>query len=188
MNKAKSDPKVKKTLVRNYEQKVKPGGRCEVIRDVESDRIEDIGSGSSLKKTGLSEPSLCSSAALANYLSDVKKSLPPPLSVDDLNVERGELCSKMTKKLNFHFNDRIYKNLVELNATIEELKTKKDKKSASGAHVIKKDLEPNIEDFCEDEIEPDFPPKIPVIKSKFRPVKTVEDGRLHKLIASFEVL
>lgn len=93
----------------------------------------------------------------------------------------------MTKKLNFHFNDKIYKNLVELNASVENLKSKKDKRPSSLTSV-KRELEPNIEDFFEDEKEIDSPPNIPVLKPKFRPIKKVEDGRLHKLVAAFEDL
>lgn len=94
----------------------------------------------------------------------------------------------MTKKLNFHFNDRIYKNLIELNANVDDLKTKRGKRPVQSAGSTKKDVEPNIEDFCQDDKESDIVPVIPVIKTKFKPVKKVENGQLHKLIASFEDL
>ncbi|KAI5636565.1 hypothetical protein NE865_10681 [Phthorimaea operculella] len=188
MNKANSDSKVKKTFVRNCEQRVKSSGRSNVVREVESSAF-GLESRSSLKASSLNEPTICSSAALANYLSEVKNSGPPPVTIDDLNVDKGELCAKMTKKLNFHVTDRIYKNLIELNSTIEEeFKAKKDKRRPRSVGPTRKDLEPDIEDFCEDEVEPDSPPKIPVVKPKLRPIKVIETGDLHKLVASFEVL
>ncbi|KAJ2945405.1 hypothetical protein O0L34_g211 [Tuta absoluta] len=188
MNKANSDSKVKKTFVRNCEQKVKSSGRSHVVREVEGSAF-GFESGSTLKGSALSEPTICSSAALANYLSDVKNSGPPPVTIEDLNVDKGELCAKMTKKLNFHVTDRIYKNLIELNSTIEEeFKAKKDKRRAKSVGPTRKDLEPDIEDFCEDEVEPDSPPKIPVVKPKSRPIKVVENGDLHRITARFEFL
>lgn len=95
---------------------------------------------------------------------------------------------QMTKKLNFHINNKIYKNLIELNASIEDTKIRKDKRSTTSAGSTKRDLEPDIEDFCNDEREIDSPPKITIVKPKFKPIREVEDGHLHKLVASFEVL
>lgn len=94
----------------------------------------------------------------------------------------------MTKKLNFHFNDKMYKNLIELNASVEEFKCRKDRRPSSSTKPNKKDVEPNIEDFYEDEKEIDSPPSIPVLKPKFKSIKKTEDGRLHKLVAAFENL
>lgn len=94
----------------------------------------------------------------------------------------------MTKKLNFHVDNKMYKNLIALNASIEETKIRKDKRLTSSAGLAKKDLEPDIEDFCEDEKELDLPPKITIVKPKFKPIKSVENGHLHKLVASFEIL
>lgn len=93
----------------------------------------------------------------------------------------------MTKKLNFHFNVRIYRNLIELNASAENSKSRKDRRTSSITSQ-KRDLEPNIEDFYEDEVEIDSPPTIPVLKPKFKPIKKVEDNRLHKLVSAFEDL
>lgn len=90
----------------------------------------------------------------------------------------------MTKKLNFHFTDKIYKNLIELNANVEEIKSKKERRPIS----IKKDVEPNIEDFYEDTNEIDVAPKIPIVRPKYKPLKNVENGDLHKLIKEFECL
>ncbi|XP_075980414.1 uncharacterized protein LOC142979412 [Anticarsia gemmatalis] len=189
MNKASSDPKVKKTLVRNYELKVKPSSRRQVVHDVAcSSTSTKKSSSTSEKENELSQPSLCSSGVIANYLTEVKKSAPPPISAEDLNVDKKIVCAKVTKKLNFQFNDRIYKNLIELNASVDELKSKKDRRPSSSTTSLKKDLEPNIEDFYEDEKEIDSPPNIPVIKPKFKPIKKVENGRLHKLVAAFEDL
>lgn len=70
---------------------------------------------------------------------------------------------------------------------MENLKIKKDRKSSSTTS-LKKDLEPNIEDFYEDEKEIDSPPSIPILKPKFRTIKKVDGGRLHKLVAAFEDL
>lgn len=93
----------------------------------------------------------------------------------------------MTKKLNFHCNDRIYRNLIELNANVEDIKKRNHKRPTSSTSM-KKDLEPNIEDFSEEFSEQDSPPSIPVIKPKFKMVKKVENGQLHKLVSSFENL
>lgn len=83
--------------------------------------------------------------------------------------------------------DKIYKNLIELNASFEDLRSKKDKRT-TGRSVVKKDFEPNIEDFYEDVPEVDCPPEVPVIRPKFKPLKTVENGQLHRLVAQFENL
>ncbi|KAJ8714859.1 hypothetical protein PYW08_004840 [Mythimna loreyi] len=189
MNKSAPDSKIKKTLLRNYELKVKPSSRIPVVHDFasSSNSVSKQSTRLSQKENELNEPTLCSSGVIATYLSDLKKLSPPPLSSEDLNVDRGHLCAKMTKKLNFHFNDRIYNNLIELNASVEGLKNKKDRRSSSTT-VIKKDLEPNIEDFYEDEKEIDSPPSIPILKPKFRTIKKVDDGRLHKLVAAFDDL
>ncbi|XP_072944767.1 uncharacterized protein [Epargyreus clarus] len=180
MRKAGSDPKVKKTLVRNYEQKTH---RERVIYDVDasSSKAPVVS-----KENQLEHPTLCSSEALAKYLVDAKKSLPSVPS-EDLNVDKGQLTAKMTKKLNFHFNDRIFRNLVELNADTASLKSKRDKKPSRPSSV-KKDLEPKIEDFFDDEDEIDVCPNIPVMKPKFKPVRPVENGQLHRIVSSFECL
>ncbi|XP_045774721.1 uncharacterized protein LOC123873743 [Maniola jurtina] len=180
MKKAGTDPKVKKTLLRNYEQKVRSDLKPVVVSAGSSKET------SCANKKELDQPTLCSSEALANYLSDVKKSVPPPLSEEDLKVSKSQLSAKITKKLNFHFNDRIYKNLVELNIDVANTKNKKDKKIKNIS--IKKDLEPNIEDFCHNEKEDDLVPNIPVLKHKFQPIRSIENGQLHRLVASFENL
>ncbi|KOB67655.1 Uncharacterized protein OBRU01_16775 [Operophtera brumata] len=174
MNKFGSDPKVKKTLVRNCEKKVKPTGRNQVVHDVGcSSKFV-----TSQNENELDEPTLCSSEALANYLSDLKLTAPPPSNTEDLSV---------TKKLNFHYNDRIYRNLIELNANVEDFKKRKDIRPLS-ATSVKRDLEPNIEDFSEEVADQDSPPNIPAIKPKFKMVKKVENGQLHRLVSAFENL
>lgn len=98
MNAPGTDPKVKKTYVRNCEKKITSKTRKEVIRDVDQKPAGLVGedlSRISQKNNVLSEPTLCSSTALANYLADVKRSLPPLQSNDDLNVDTGELCNKV---------------------------------------------------------------------------------------------
>ncbi|XP_023942790.2 uncharacterized protein LOC112049220 [Bicyclus anynana] len=179
MKKANTDPKVKKTLIRNYEQKIP------VVK-----KTGAVSAGSSKEKSysnrdELDHPKLCSSQVIAHYLSDVKRSAPPPTSAEDLRINKSKISSKITKKLNFHFNDRIYRDLVELNADDTNRKNKKDKKPKV---VMKKDQEPNIEDFCHDEKEDDLSPNIPSIKHKFKPIRSMESGQLHKLVASFENL
>ncbi|XP_063625530.1 uncharacterized protein LOC134797236 [Cydia splendana] len=186
MNRCGVDPKVKKTLVRNVERKVRPTARMKVVHNVENTpSTEDP---SALQARELDQPTLCSSELLANYLSGVKHSLPPPLSSKDLCESKTEICTKMTKKLNFHINDRMYKDLIELNATIEDQKTKRDMRPSSSTSSVKRDTEPNIEDFFEEETDIDTPPKIGVIKPKFRRIRKVDDGELHKLVATFECL
>ncbi|KAJ0174837.1 hypothetical protein K1T71_009945 [Dendrolimus kikuchii] len=182
MNKSGADPKVKKTLNRNYEQKIRSYQK-HVVRDVACSSKLPLTNPSSSKETDLAEPSLCSSEALAHYLTDIKNSA-IHIPKEDTNIDKGQLCAKMTKKLNFHFNDKIYKNLIELNASVEELKSKKEKRPVS----IKKDLEPNIEDFYQDTKEFDSIPTIPIMRPKYKPVKNVENGDLHKLITKFECL
>ncbi|XP_039756266.1 uncharacterized protein LOC120630962 [Pararge aegeria] len=179
MKKAGTDPKIKKTLLRNYEQKVDKDKKTRTV-SAGSSKVKACSN-----KNELDHPALCSSAALANFISDVKNSAPPPHSLEDLKVSKTELSAKITRKLNFHFNDRIYRNLVELNADIANVKNKKDKKTKA---PLKKDQEPSIEDFCHDEKEDDLPPNIPLTKCKFKPIRSVESGQLHKLLASFEKL
>lgn len=101
MNKLGSDPKVQKTLVRNCEKKVKPPGRKQVVHDVGCSSKAQTGkssgsSGSSQKENELNEPTLCSSEALANYLSDIKLSAPPPLNTEDLNVDKSKISAKVS--------------------------------------------------------------------------------------------
>lgn len=95
MKKAASDTKVKKTLLRNYELKVKPSTRKQVVA-CSSNSTSQKSSSSSQKENELSQPTLCSSGAIASYIADVKKLPPPPLSSEDLNVDRGQLCSKVS--------------------------------------------------------------------------------------------
>lgn len=84
MKKAGTDPKVKKTLLRNYELK---GRKAEVVS-----------AGSSKEKpcSELDRPALCSSETLANYLTDVKKSVAPPLSEEDLKVSKSERSARVS--------------------------------------------------------------------------------------------
>lgn len=98
------------------------------------------------------------------------------------------LLFQMTKKLNFHFNDRIYKNLIELNANFDDSKLRKDKRPLSASNSTKRDMEPNLEDFYEEDIDIDTAPTIPVLKPKFKPIWRVEDGELHRLISTFDDL
>ncbi|CAG9788529.1 unnamed protein product [Diatraea saccharalis] len=186
MNKHGSSNKVKKTLVRNFEQKKVSGHKQLAKLDMGCSSNLSPAQSSSKRQTGLSQPSLCSSEAFAHYISDIKRTTPSPNIDEELKLDKCQLEAKVTKKLNFHFNDRIYKNLIELNARVDETKIKKDKRPSSAN--IKRDLEPNIEDFCYDEKEYDMVPTVPIIQVKFKPVKKVDDGQLHKLVASFEDL
>ncbi|CAK1550375.1 unnamed protein product [Leptosia nina] len=185
MRKAGADNKVKKTFVRHTEQKVK---NChQVVCDLDADSSQSTAV-HQIKGQLLDRPSLCSSEVLANYLSEAKNIVPqrPVIEADNL-IDKVELKEKITKKLNFHFNDRIYSNLVELNADLGN--TKKKEKKTKATHNSKKDLEPNIDDFCHNEKEEDNVPDIPIIKPKLKPVKWTEGkNALHKLIATFEVL
>ena len=96
MNKAASDSKIKKTLLRNYELKVKPSTRRQVVHDLaSSSNSPKKSTRSSQKENELSEPTLCSSGVIATYLSDLKKLNAPPLSSEDLNVDRGQLSAKV---------------------------------------------------------------------------------------------
>ncbi|CAG4951297.1 unnamed protein product [Colias eurytheme] len=184
MKKAGADPKVRKTFVRNCEQKVKNNHK--VVHDVAGSSKSSAVHLIKPIDQELDKPTLCSSEVLANYLTDAKNALPRANKLDDLNLDKAQLSSKVTKKLNFHFNDRIYKNLVELNADVASSKNKKEKKVRT--NLVKKDLEPNIEDFCQEEKREDELPHIPVIKPKVKPVKRIESSNLHKLVSSFEVL
>lgn len=75
---------------------------------------------------------------------------------------------------------------MELNTDVANVKNKKDRKIKTA--TVKKDQEPNIEDFCDDEKEDDLAPNIPIPKYKFKPIRSIENGQLHRLVASFEKL
>lgn len=91
MNKLGSDPKVKKTLVRNSVKRIKPPVRNKVVHDVAgcSSKVTGRSFGSSQKENELNEPTLCSSEALANYLSEIKLSSPPIMKAEELNVDKS---------------------------------------------------------------------------------------------------
>lgn len=102
MKKAGTDPKVKKTLVRNYEKKIR----------IERKGVHDIDAGpSKLNKNthkpltqrdiNLDEPTLCSSQVLASYLTDVRKNVPPPLSTDDINIDKTQISAKVIENIYF---------------------------------------------------------------------------------------
>lgn len=98
MIKSGADPKVKKTLVRNVNQKVKPTALKRVVHDVGNGSSTSVGDTAQIQAPNeLSQPTLCSSELLANYLSGVKNSLPPPLSEKDLIASKTELCSKVKR-------------------------------------------------------------------------------------------
>ncbi|XP_041982052.1 uncharacterized protein LOC121735328 [Aricia agestis] len=186
MKKFGKDPAVKKTLLRNYERPVTKYNLAV---------FESLPSSSKTNRTkeqltqekacDLDQPTLCSSETLANYLNYTKNSLPTQV-LPDLETNKDELCTQVTKKLNFHFNDRIYKNLVELNTSVE--KPKITKRPLKTKLTPKKDLEPNIEDFCDDQKFDDLLPDIQILKPKVTKVRPVENGDLHKLVAKFENL
>ncbi|RVE49887.1 hypothetical protein evm_005480 [Chilo suppressalis] len=180
------DSKVKKTLVRNIEHKRFPEPKVLASHDMGCSKDGSSSKPSSPQPVDLGQPSLCSSETLAHYLSDFKNTKRTPNKEEDLKQDKHMLEAKVTKKLNFHFNDRIYKNLIELNASVSDTKIKKDKKPSSAK--IKRDLEPNIEDFCYDDKESDVVPTVPIIQLKFKPIKKVDNGQLHELVASFEDL
>ncbi|CAH2092612.1 unnamed protein product [Euphydryas editha] len=190
MKKAGADPKVKKTLLRNYEQRVRAQSKTVQNCDAGSSKLDKQLTNTNFdyhKDHDLNQPSLCTSEAIANYITDVRK-CGPPLSPEDLNFDQAQINAKITKKLNFHFNDKIYKNLVELNSDIVNTKSKHNKKPAKNIAPMKKDLEPNLEDFCQDEKENDICPDFPIFKNNYKPIRKFEDGSLHNLIASFENL
>lgn len=96
MHKAASDSKIKKTLVRNCEVKVRPSTRRQVVHDVASLPSQSHKSSRSQKENELSQPTLCSSESINNYIAELKKLSPPPLSSEDLNVDKGEICTKVS--------------------------------------------------------------------------------------------
>ncbi|KAL4705185.1 hypothetical protein ACJJTC_018431 [Scirpophaga incertulas] len=174
-----NDAKVKKILVRNNELKFNKNKET-VIPDMGS--ASNISGQPTINRYELNQPSLCSSEALANYLSEIKLTLPPPVTCGELSS--GDLCTKITKKLNFNFDDKIYKNLIELNASNAQVKKKKDKKVASNS--TKRDMEPNMEDFFQIDTDKDITPTIPAIKPKFKAIRKIDSEHLHKLFGSFE--
>ncbi|XP_068617969.1 uncharacterized protein [Battus philenor] len=192
MKKFGTDPKVKKTLIRNYDQKLsaKQTGQCTYEPKASGSKI-------SQKRTPkkshydkndkpLSQPSICSSEMLANYLTEVTKNVPTEAAIIDQNIDREQISSKITKKLNFHMNEKMYKNLVELNGNVDVQNTRKDRRPCKT--TSKRDLEPSIEDFDHDEKDKDLMPAIPIPNYKIKPLKIVENGNLHKLVATFEKL
>lgn len=107
MIKSGADPKVKKTLVRNVNQKVKPTALKRVVHDVGNGSSTSVGDTAQIQAPNeLSQPTLCSSELLANYLSGVKNSLPPPLSEKDLIANKTELCSKVKRKVYYHHRSK----------------------------------------------------------------------------------
>lgn len=98
MNNAASDSKIKKTLLRNYELKVKPSTRKQVVHDFASpsNSASRKSTSSSQKENELGQPTLCSSGVIATYLSDLKKLNAAPLSAEDLNVDRGQMGAKVS--------------------------------------------------------------------------------------------
>ena len=103
MKKAVADPKVKKTLLRNYESRIRT--ELKGVHDVDagpSKTSKKISSKHFIQKDSLDEPKLCSSEALANYLCDVRKTVPPSLSPEDLNIDRAQISAKVRSLLPFH--------------------------------------------------------------------------------------
>lgn len=95
MNKFGIDSKVKKTLVRNVELKAKPLTRKQIaVLDMGCSPKAPETFHSSQKENELSQPSICSSEALANYLSDVKKCVPPSVPSED--VDKYQLDAKVS--------------------------------------------------------------------------------------------
>lgn len=98
MYKSSLDPKVKKTLVRNCEKKLKTAAKKPVVYDTGStsrartNKTSDI----LVKENKLDMPTLCSSETLAQYLSDARISSPPPLTIDDLNIVKGRINTKVS--------------------------------------------------------------------------------------------
>lgn len=98
MKKSVSDAKVKKTLLRNYEQKVRTNLKGVHDVDAGSSKVTKQPTNNHIPKDSLDEPKLCSSEALANYLSDVRKTVPPPLSPEDLNIDGAHISAKVNIK------------------------------------------------------------------------------------------
>lgn len=175
----RNDVKVKKTLVRNCEQKIEQ--KKHVAHGVAStSKITGI----NLHDTELSKPTLCSSELFVNYLTNAKKAVASKVLVSNSN--KKDVNATLTKKLNFHFNEKIYRNLIELNSN--DIETRKNDKRPPATISTKRDLEPDIEDFYENNKEDDSPPQIQTIRHKFKPVKKVEMGQLHKLVNKYENL
>lgn len=99
MDKPGSDPKVKKTLLRNYEQKSLVKHK-NVSRNSEP-TSSNAGHKRCMQKSNLKDdpalsiPTLCSSEVFAHYLTDATKSLPPPLTVQDQNIDRDKINNKV---------------------------------------------------------------------------------------------
>lgn len=98
MNKTRTNPKVKKTLVRNCEQKVKTATRKQAVYDAGTSKDPDIICTNNEKENKLTEPTMCSSEMFTNYLCNIKK-LEVPHSADDLNVAKGQSSAKVKGKI-----------------------------------------------------------------------------------------
>lgn len=101
MRRSGADPKVKKTIVRDCEKKIKPGANKYVARDFGSTSRGKTAKklGSSAKENELDHPTLCSSEILAQYLTDVKISSPPSLTIEDLNEDKERISTKVRKHI-----------------------------------------------------------------------------------------
>lgn len=94
MRKAGADPKVKKTLLRNYEQKVRIQSKTVNCDAGPSKSDKQQTKYDYHKDSDLDRPSLCTSEAIANYITDVRK-CGPTLSPEDLNINQAEINAKV---------------------------------------------------------------------------------------------
>lgn len=94
MRKAGYDPKVKKTLLRNYEQKVRIQSKTVNCDAGPSKSDKQQTKYDYHKDSDLDRPSLCTSEAIANYITDVRK-CGPTHSPEDSNINQAEINAKV---------------------------------------------------------------------------------------------
>lgn len=98
MKKFGTDPKVKKTLIRNYDEKAKTCSRNHDEQTANSIAVpkQNLQNRHTHNENELGQPTLCSSEVLANYLTDVTKNPPPLQCIEDKNVDKEKINAKVS--------------------------------------------------------------------------------------------
>lgn len=183
MRKARRDPSVKKSLVRDAERDISKHvvkskeGSEPLSRKPTRDRSLDQ---QFHLEYDLTNPKLCTTKMITNQISNIKRKPPPAVNLDDVNPEKPLIAAMMTKKFNFHVNERVYGNLVEINTnTIPERKSRR--RSPVRCHSVSRDAEPKLEDFYVKTESVDRPRILTCARPKYKFVTPFDEDRLHKI-------
>lgn len=95
---------------------------------------------------------------------------------------------QISKQLNFHFNEKIYKDLVALNISDSDISSRVRKKTPVPSYISKmtKDIEPNLDDFYEDKPKLDEPILPAPAKVKYNPIIKYNGKDIYERISSWE--